>query len=107
MGRGACSMGTASQGRCGIGTDKVFLKLQHTYTHTRVVPVNRGLLLRPCTSNSLIFSGYVYIHIINILYKYGWNHRSDNKFMNLSVTVCRRERRTSIFFAMKLIKSKR
>ena len=33
----------------------------------------------------------------NILYKYAWNHRSDNKFINLSVTVCRRERRTSFF----------
>ena len=33
----------------------------------------------------------------NILYKYGWNHNSDNKFMNLSVKVCRRERHTSFF----------
>ena len=32
-----------------------------------------------------------------ILYKYGWNRRLDNKFMNLYSTVCRRERRTSFF----------
>ena len=46
----------------------------------------------------MIFLGSVYIHMGNILYKFGWNHRSDSNCMNLSVTVCRRERRTSLFW---------
>ena len=32
-----------------------------------------------------------------ILHKYGWNSSLDNKIINLYLTVCRRERRTSIF----------
>ena len=60
------------------------------YIHpTRVVPVNRGLCYntRLCTSNSMIFEGCVYIHMGNILYKYGWNRSLDNKFMNLYLEV--------------------
>ena len=34
----------------------------------------------------------------NILYKYGWNRSLDNTFMNLYLTVCPRERRTSKYF---------
>ena len=40
----------------------------------------------------MIFKGCVYIHMGNILYKYGWNCSLDNKFMNLYLTVCLRER---------------
>ena len=53
---------------------------------------------RLCTSNSMIFSGCIYILMGTILYKYGWNRSLNNKFMNLYLTVCRRERRTSNFF---------
>ena len=53
---------------------------------------------RLCTSNSMIFKGCVYIHMGNSLYKYGWNRSFDNKFMNLYLTVCLRERRTSKYF---------
>ena len=45
----------------------------------------------------MIFSGCVYILIGTILYKYGWNRSLDNKFMNVYLTVCQRERRTSKF----------
>ena len=38
------------------------------------------------------------MHIGTILYKYGWNLSLDNKFMNLYLSVCRRERRTSKYF---------
>ena len=34
---------------------------------------------RLCSSNSLIFSGCVYILMGTILYKYGWNRSLDNK----------------------------
>ena len=50
----------------------------------------------------MIFLGYIYIHMENILYKYGWNPRSDNKFMNLLVRVCQHKRRMTLFL-MKLI----
>ena len=42
---------------------------------TRVVPVSRGFCYntRLCTSNSMIFSGCVYLLMETILYKYGWN----------------------------------
>ena len=53
---------------------------------------------RLCTSNSMMFKGCVYIHRGNIFYKYGWNRSLDNKFMNLYVTVCPHERRTSKYF---------
>ena len=49
----------------------------------------------------MAFKGGVYIHMGNILYKYGWNHSLGslgNKFMNLYLTVCTRERRTSNIF---------
>ena len=36
--------------------------------------------------------------MFTILYKYGWNRSLDNKFMNLYLTVCWPEWRTSIFF---------
>ena len=71
------------------------------YIHpTRVDPVNRGLCYntRLCTSNSMIFKGCIYIHMENILYKYGWNRSLDNKFMNLYLEVCPRKRRTSKYF---------
>ena len=45
----------------------------------------------------MIFSGYVYILMVTIVYKYGWNLGLDNNFMNLYLTVCQRERRTSKF----------
>ena len=48
-----------------------------------------------CTSNSVVFSCCVYILMETILYKYGWYRSLDNKFMNLYLTVCWRERRTS------------
>ena len=54
--------------------------------------------LRLCTSNSMIFNASVDIHMDNILYKYGWNRSSDNKYMNLYLTVCPRDRRTSKYF---------
>ena len=50
---------------------------------------------RLCTSYSMIFSGCVNILMGTILYKYGWNRSLDNTFMNLYLTVCWRERRTS------------
>ena len=43
----------------------------------------------------MICKACVYIHMGTILYKYGWNRSLDNKFMNLYLTVCSRERRTS------------
>ena len=46
-------------------------------------------------SNSMIFKGCIYLHMGNILYKYGWNRSYDNKFMNLYLTVCPR---TSKYF---------
>ena len=52
---------------------------------------------RLCTGNSMIFSGCVFILMGAVLYKYGWTRYLDNKFMNLYLTVCRRERRTSKF----------
>ena len=65
--------------------------------NTRVVPVNCGLCYntRLCTSNSMIFSGCVYILMGPILYKYGWTRNLDNKLMNVYLMVCRHERRTS------------
>ena len=45
----------------------------------------------------MIFSGCVYILIVTILHKYGRNRSLDNNFMNLFLTICRRERRTSKF----------
>ena len=38
-----------------------------------------------------------YIHRINILHKFAWNHSFDNKVMNLYLTVCRRVRSLSNF----------
>ena len=38
---------------------------------------------------------YVHKHPGHILYKYGWNHRLDNKVMNLYLTVTQRMRTTS------------
>ena len=46
----------------------------------------------------MIFKGYVYIHMGNILYKYGWNRSLNNKFMNLYLRVCPCERRSSKYF---------
>ena len=37
-----------------------------------------------------MFVWYVHIHLGHILYKYGWNHSKDNKFMDLYLTVCQR-----------------
>ena len=45
----------------------------------------------------MTFSGCVYILMGTILDKYGWNRSLDNKFMNLYLTVYRRERGTSKF----------
>ena len=53
---------------------------------------------RPGTSNSMIFKGCICIHMGNILYKNGRNHSLDNKFINLYLTVCPREQRTSKYF---------
>ena len=50
----------------------------------------------------MILKGCVYIHIGNILYKYGWNRSLDNKFMNLYLRVCPREQRTSKYFQLNL-----
>ena len=54
----------------------------------------------------MIFSGCVNILMGTILYKYGWNHSLDNKFMNLNLTVYRRERRTSNFLNKTIIVQK-
>ena len=51
-----------------------------------------------CASNSMIFKGCVYIHMGNILYKYGRNLSLNNTFINLYLTVCQRGRRTSKYF---------
>ena len=52
---------------------------------------------RLCVMNSMKFVWYFYIHHINILHKYGWNHSLDNNVMNLYLTVCRSVRSTSKF----------
>ena len=49
---------------------------------------------RLCIRNSLKFVWYFYIHFINILYKYGWNHSLTNTVMNVRLTVCQRVRST-------------
>ena len=46
----------------------------------------------------MIFKGGVYIRMENILYKYGWKHSLDNKFMNLHLTVCPHEWRITKYF---------
>ena len=43
----------------------------------------------------MMFSGCVYVLMRTILHQYGLNRSLDNKFINLYLTVCRRERRTS------------
>ena len=54
-------------------------------------------ITQDCVQVIMIFKGCVYknIHMGNILYKYWWNRSLDNKFMNLYLTVCPLERRTS------------
>ena len=50
---------------------------------------------RLCIRNSLKCVWYFYIHFINILYKYGWNHTLNNKVMNVCLTMCQRVRSTT------------
>ena len=50
---------------------------------------------RLCIRNFLKCVWYFYIHFINILYKYGWNHSLNNKAMNVCFTVCQRVQSTS------------
>ena len=66
--------------------------------YTRVVPESRRLLL----SHETVYQEFsemciifLYIHFINILYKYGWNHSLNNKVMNVCLTMCQRVRSTS------------
>ena len=50
---------------------------------------------RLCIRNSLKCVWYFYIHFINILYKYGWNHTLNNKVINVCLTMCQRVRSTT------------
>ena len=50
---------------------------------------------RLCIRNSMKFVRYFYMHHMNILHKYGWNHILDINVMSLYLTVCRRVRSTS------------
>ena len=48
---------------------------------------------------------YLYIHHINILHKYGWNHILDNNVMSLYLTVSACAEHVEIF-VIKFVKSK-